>query len=380
MPIVSEVWQDAGLFLQRIDSNIFDNISEKMKDNNKKHEDANGSSVTNFIACLPNSNHNQSNEYMNIEIESYIETTVDLVGLQVWRGALFLADYIIMHPSLLSNKNVIELAAGTGLTSIAALLSNQTGTREGISSLICTDVDRGSILPLIVRNFERNSIATSPNLPSGNKPLYAKVAEIDFFNEETYCGTIRNGEIGIKKGSCTKTRSETIQHKVGNQTRLSVDELQNMDIILAADVVYDQSITKAFFTCLRNITTTALSIKQSTRDHTHKARKAVQIFISIEKRCRVSALEDEVKFVDTALECKKEDNVTNTDDVTKARAPNFDIFKTLLNSFINYYNNDDFVCTLQNVRSSEIIQSFSCYERVKELCLFKVTVCQRHSL
>ena len=37
---------------------------------------------------------------------------------QVWRGALLLADYIWTHPDEFSGKAVLELAAGTGITSI----------------------------------------------------------------------------------------------------------------------------------------------------------------------------------------------------------------------------------------------------------------------
>jgi len=36
----------------------------------------------------------------------------------VWRGALLLADYILTHPDEFSGKAVLELAAGTGITSI----------------------------------------------------------------------------------------------------------------------------------------------------------------------------------------------------------------------------------------------------------------------
>ena len=46
--------------------------------------------------------------------EHSVSSSVDLVGLQVWRGALLLADYLLSHPNLVSRKHVLELAAGTG--------------------------------------------------------------------------------------------------------------------------------------------------------------------------------------------------------------------------------------------------------------------------
>ena len=43
-----------------------------------------------------------------------------LVGLQLWRGALLLGDYILSHPELFQNKTVLELGSGVGLDSIVA--------------------------------------------------------------------------------------------------------------------------------------------------------------------------------------------------------------------------------------------------------------------
>ena len=51
---------------------------------------------------------------------------------QVWRGALLLCDFILTHPEEFAGKFVLELAAGTGISSItAALLARRvlcTGT------------------------------------------------------------------------------------------------------------------------------------------------------------------------------------------------------------------------------------------------------------
>ena len=47
-------------------------------------------------------------------------SSLDLVGEQVWRGALFLADFILHNFQLFKNANVLEVASGVGLTSIVA--------------------------------------------------------------------------------------------------------------------------------------------------------------------------------------------------------------------------------------------------------------------
>lgn len=53
-------------------------------------------------------------------LESCRSTTRELVGLQLWRGGLLLADFICSFPELFRNQNVLELAAGTGFTSLVA--------------------------------------------------------------------------------------------------------------------------------------------------------------------------------------------------------------------------------------------------------------------
>lgn len=55
-----------------------------------------------------------------IEIEHKKSTNISLVGLQVWRGALLLADFIIHNRKYFSKKKVLEVGAGVGLTSIVA--------------------------------------------------------------------------------------------------------------------------------------------------------------------------------------------------------------------------------------------------------------------
>lgn len=47
-------------------------------------------------------------------------TVLSEVGLQVWRGAFLLNDFILSNRNLFSNKKIIELGSGVGLTSILA--------------------------------------------------------------------------------------------------------------------------------------------------------------------------------------------------------------------------------------------------------------------
>lgn len=63
---------------------------------------------------------------LNFEFEGKIDhkknlehrkaTDLTLVGLQVWRGALLLADYIFHNRVEFKDKRVLELGSGVGLT------------------------------------------------------------------------------------------------------------------------------------------------------------------------------------------------------------------------------------------------------------------------
>merc|ERR1719266_2706984 len=126
----------------------------------------------------------------SLRIEHSRSSSVDLVGLQVWRGALLLADFLLADPALVAGSRVLELAAGTGITSLTAAMFAR--------SVTATDVDRGDILNLLNRNHKLNEEAL--------QSCDFKVAELDFFWEEW--------------------QTETLQI------------CENCDVILSADVVY----------------------------------------------------------------------------------------------------------------------------------------------
>ena len=84
----------------------------------------------------------------------------------MWRGALLLSDFLLARQKLLQGKKVLELASGTGLTSIVAATVAH--------SVTATDVNRGEILPLIRKNsnLNRGILAQAENF---------SVQELDFF-------------------------------------------------------------------------------------------------------------------------------------------------------------------------------------------------------
>lgn len=140
-------------------------------------------------------------KYDIIEVECSRSTTLDLVGLQLWRGAYLLADFILSEKSNFEGKVVLELGTGIGFTSIAAGIYAK--------QVICTDLDTGGILNLIRRNINRNKKLTKAEF---------SVLPLDFYAQK------------LPK---------------------ELDEkLKAVDIILAADVVYDNNLTEAFINTL----------------------------------------------------------------------------------------------------------------------------------
>lgn len=131
-------------------------------------------------------------------IEHQSATTLDLVGEQVWRGALFLADFILHHPEIFKNANILELASGVGLTSIVAGMLAQ--------KVVITDVDRGDILTLIDRNVERNREIMKAEI---------LVKEIDFYDHATIDENF--------------------------------ESLKDISVIMAADTIYHNQLTDQFF-------------------------------------------------------------------------------------------------------------------------------------
>ncbi|XP_013110259.2 methyltransferase-like protein 22 [Stomoxys calcitrans] len=135
-----------------------------------------------------------------IELQHSDATEIKLVGLQVWRGALLLADYIFHKRKEFKNKQLLELAAGVGLTSVAAALY--------VKKVVCTDVDIGGILDLIRNNVKLNSQLCDT--------CKINVMEYDFMQEiQAYSPDLLK----------------------------AIDE---SDIVFAADTIYDDDLTNAF--------------------------------------------------------------------------------------------------------------------------------------
>ena len=140
----------------------------------------------------------------------------------MWRGALLLSDFVLANPQLLQGKTVLELAAGTGLTSIvAATLAH---------AVTATDVSRGEILPLIRKNANLNTSVLA-------MPHNFSVQELDFFWDSW----------------SPDLEQRVVSSEVFLSFSLSSKTTVSFQVVLAADVVYDRHITEHFFKTLQKI-------------------------------------------------------------------------------------------------------------------------------
>jgi len=88
---------------------------------------------------------------VTLVIEHKTRTKLDDVGAQVWRGALFLNDYLLDNPQEVKGAKVLEIGAGTGLTAIVAAAAG--------GQITATDLPH--CLPLLKSNLRRNAL-TAP--------------------------------------------------------------------------------------------------------------------------------------------------------------------------------------------------------------------------
>ena len=225
----------------------------------------------------------------------------------MWRGSFYLADYLldIRNKSLMNEicssttGTWLELGAGVGLVSIVAAMIQPTYAKRHIYATDISDV-----ISLTKRNIDRNishmngSIEALPLNVNENKPSF-NICECD------------------------------------------------IELILAADVIYDDSLTDDIIKTLRT-----LIVQQYGRQNPnekHEACKILTCLFSVEKRFNftIDNMEVSAHAYDYFIQRLKELSEN---------------MKTLYNGLTISYNTLD-----------ETIQWF-CYERSKDLVIIKIEV------
>ncbi|XP_018610175.1 methyltransferase-like protein 22 isoform X3 [Scleropages formosus] len=153
-----------------------------------------------------------------IKIEHTMATPLEDVGKQVWRGGLLLADFILSQLEMFRGATVLELGAGTGLTSLVMAMVAKR--------VYCTDVGHD-----LLTMCQRNIMLNTHLLDSGEGEV--KVRELDWLWDDF----------------CTDTNSE-----FGWSEEEVADLHDNATVLFAADAVcYDDNLTDSLFRTLYRI-------------------------------------------------------------------------------------------------------------------------------
>ncbi|XP_020901398.1 methyltransferase-like protein 22 [Exaiptasia diaphana] len=158
-----------------------------------------------------------------IIIEHQLATVLKDVGLQVWRGALLLADYLLENEDMFAGCYGLELGAGVGLCSVVL--------GRVASAVFCTDFG-DDVLRNCHKNAEMNAHLyknTSVNKDEGQVSPVVKVRELDWTK-------------GIILSSTSNGMEECYRW-----SKTDTDELKKVTVFFAADVIYDDKLTDALF-------------------------------------------------------------------------------------------------------------------------------------
>lgn len=159
-----------------------------------------------------------------IKIDHMMSTQVNKVGLQVWMASFLLSDFILANSKLFEDTFVLELGGGTGLCSI--LLASTK-----VSKVICTDTG-DDILKLCKKNILKNShLCNMDNGPASKSVSKVIVRDLDWMKTDLVEG------------------SDQLFHWRQEDKLM----LSKVKYIIAADVIYEDSLTDAFFKTLQKL-------------------------------------------------------------------------------------------------------------------------------
>ena len=183
-----------------------------------------------------------------VTLSHKVRTAVEDVGLQLWKGALLLADYLLHCHSdkqgLLCGRTVVELGAGTGfLGVILSLLPCKT--------VYLTDMSE-HIARLIERNISTNSHLVS-SISSISCPLEQdrRIRVLDWRDDDDDDND-GGGDVGPCRAAYSNPSSVTSHCSTPRNswawTANDTECLAKQEVLwLAADVIYDDEVTEYFF-------------------------------------------------------------------------------------------------------------------------------------
>lgn len=277
--------------------------------------------LSRFTIGQPNESSGAHNEDIILTIEHLSSTTVENVGYQVWKGCFLMIDYLIYQHKAIVDTVVIELGAGCGVCGVAlSLLSHKCS--------FITDYTV-ELTHLINDNIQRNAHLMNKNTwNNSNCSNDIRVRKLDWMDlDSQYPITPVSPRVDSVRYYWTEDDICMLQHP----NRL----------FIAADVIYDDMLTEAFFLKLSQL-----------------IRLEEKLILTIEKRFNYSLASQSV--------C----------------ATGYNLFLAIVNSIDNqqYKQNEQvqfskFIkhFTGKKLDTTSIPQYMKCYERNSDLEIWEIT-------
>jgi predicted nicotinamide N-methyase len=237
--------------------------------------------------------------------------------LQLWKGTFLLADYILHHRNDLAGHLVVELGCGVGFSGLALQHAN-------ISDFLLTDMHVDS-LGLAAENLLMNSLSTNiVEAASKLRVLDWFYGDDDLLDNQSENPSIRN--YGIREWSMSDTARCENPHTV----------------FIAADVIYDNVITEAFFVRLSSL-----------------MRPYQKLIMTLEKRFNISWQTNDVAA--TGYQLFRQ--IVGGDEASAERLTHN---QYAVNSFIKKFSS-------KKLKLSDLPQHVLDYERTPQMELWEIT-------
>jgi predicted nicotinamide N-methyase len=174
---------------------------------------------------------------------------LDLVGRQLWRGALLLSDLLVARRAELRGKAVLELGCGVGLLGVVLRLAARGAT------VVVTDRD-DDVLSLARRNLHVNAhLEPIDSGCGGCGGSTLAVRELDW--------------LGAWPGEPPAALLDRTNDLANGWSADDLRTLGQLDVIVAADCIYDEALTDGLFKCLRRLL---------------RLNPAAKVWVTLEKR------------------------------------------------------------------------------------------------
>ena len=182
-----------------------------------------------------------------LRITHNMATPLHAVGLQIWRGALLLADYVLARLSGMRGCVALELGAGNGVAGL--VLAAQGAHRVFLTDTAVKDV---------LERCQANADANASRLGLGQQTVM--VRQLDWLHPPPWLDAPANpGSTLLRQQQEQQQQHPNEGHQQCQQQQQQfawelgeIDQSAHLDYILAADCVYDDQLTRGLMeTALR---------------------------------------------------------------------------------------------------------------------------------